>query len=1822
MARQETIEVKLAKSDSYKSTYNELTDDAKKLQTAFGSIKIGDTAKAVREQAAASREASKATEESAKAQKLAADAEKARYQTVKELENATKAHLQAEKEAASVATAQQKTHTEAARTIQELAKAHKEVTNAETAEIRQAQLLSRESERQATALRRLGKDIGTVSKEQAQSIQYMTQWIHANTSLTNATVTATGAIHNAAGDFQTYNAAMTEAGGVTHNFRIAVNQANGDVYQLDKGIKTTALSLTDLSVIFRAIRTVVGFTGIAQSFRQAFGEMKNMSDAMAEYRKVTGATAEEMETLRTTAYSVAKAYGESASDVISSAANMARAGYKENSMAMAELATKTKLVGDMTQDAADKFLIAVDAVYKYNGSVEQLSAVLDAANEIDNNYATTIAHIAEGTTLVASLSATAKVPIEQMIAALGTMQATTQRSGSEVARGYRAILLHAMGDTETELEEGVHATIEGIQSLDEAVKKYGDDSVKSALQAGKLINPMEKIVALQKAYKDGLLSDEALYDIGTQIAGQRYYNVFSALITNPEMYNDMLQSIAESMGSAQNEIDILMDSWTRKTEVLRTTWVELVNNSISEGFIKDLIDGATAALEFAGSLENVAIMAAGAYETIRALSAGISNLSHGRNFGGFNIGMGMLGLGITAIGYLKSAYDANQRNIQTELERTVERATASITTYNSLEELTKKYDEIASNGLIDEEEKLSELKTLQSQLNGLVGDQATAIDLVNGAYDTTITKLKELTVQQKETAKRNTEIELTSAIAKYKEKDLNGDLWFGASNGLSQTGVVLPYEVSDIVSEYISALNYFELAADWSHLLFRKGEDAESIIGTYTELKQLSEWFATHDVLGQETDHAADTVAVKYSAMYNALQGFLSEVESATTPIIELNTKLNALNEELQDTGGSDGTSGAAGTASGALDDAAASAYTLADAIKAATEAKKDFDDAMKTSRADAMNGYIAAFKTLQEEINAGRRNSTAFYASARMILGEDAYNATGGTPEGVMAALNRGGESGTLWDALQILNYEYENGIEGFGLYQLLSQTAGFENRVRTASGEMYIPDLTAEDWARISASWGGFDVPTMLAYYEALSQYGSTGTAPEGLLPGTTAQGGGETQPEAPGETGTGAEAAEALSSASQTSQQAAEASQQAAEASQAAAQAAQQTATASQELADAEKETAKEKQQGDWLDNLDQEVKDSDFLNRTTATAETQAEESAQSSASALNEANQAAETYLASLTEIEATLTRVSQMSVSPVKGDALDSLLKDIESIKEQITLNIQPGTQTGVTAVEVAGIKNAIDKIEAYTQNGDIDISFAATLKGNLQSELIGIIESAQTIEEMDAIELAIRGDSTELDGDIATAIHTQREKILLDVDTSKAEEGISDVEDAEHDATIEVGEEGAEEAGKAIDIAAKDRTSTIHVQYQFDNYTRMATGTRFHPGGISLVNDGAGPELIVDRGRAFIAGDGKPTVLNLDKGAKVFTASETRSILGGSGIPAYASGTSTWDDFGGTSGFIFGENGEPMTGPTQGDFDRSKKKDSGKSGARYKFEDLKDLLDYIIERIGRSLDEQLEILDKQIETLKLEREQKEREDELAKKQQDLADAMNNRTVRYIDENGQWHWMADQNKVQKAQEALDDYVEELAFNAQIEAIEAQKNALQEQYDEISKAWSDIQYGMETPTGDLNAILENLIQKGSGATKKGAETVQNLLINSLIQSGIYSGNYEEALSAIAKAKAGDPIMPGESEETLASLIASASALGTGPETENAMRMADVSRFITSGYAGTAEGGTQINYNYFINGVQIGSDQANQPLSALLNSLAVHTESSVA
>lgn len=81
----------------------------------------------------------------------------------------------------------------------------------------------------------------------------------------------------------------------------------------------------------------------------------------------------------------------------------------------------------------------------------------------------------------------------------------------------------------------------------------------------------------------------------------------------------------------------------------------------------------------------------------------------------------------------------------------------------------------------------------------------------------------------------------------------------------------------------------------------------------------------------------------------------------------------------------------------------------------------------------------------------------------------------------------------------------------------------------------------------------------------------------------------------------------------------------------------------------------------------------------------------------------------------------------------------------------------------------------------------------------------------------------------------------------------------------------------------------------------------KVAKGTQNFEGGLAMVNDEKGisdpRELIVDKGHAFIP-QGKDVVLPLSKGAKVYTASQTKAIMSGMGIPHYATGKDNSDAF------------------------------------------------------------------------------------------------------------------------------------------------------------------------------------------------------------------------------------------------------------------------------------------------------------------------------
>lgn len=341
--------------------------------------------------------------------------------------------------------------------------------------------------------------------------------------------------------------------------------------------------------------------GVKRSFVEALDTMKAVDDEMVTIRKVTGASKDELEKIEKQAYKTASAYGVAADDYLQFVSGFSRAGYGEQASALAELAAKTQIVGDTNAETAQQFLLSVDAAYKYQGNIEKLTAVLDGANEIDNRYATSISKIAEGLGKVAPIAAQAHVGVDELTAAIGTITAVTQRSGTEAATALRALFLNIIGDTKTEIDEGVTWTTGEIAGLRDVIKLYAKDAYDAAQASGDVINPMKAIAGLSQSMKDGFLTEQQLMEMVSDIGGKLRTSQLLALIQNWDMYESMLTDFAGAAGSADKEVENALDSWTRKTEILKNKWTEFVSHLVETDTIKGALDGVIKLVEFLDS---------------------------------------------------------------------------------------------------------------------------------------------------------------------------------------------------------------------------------------------------------------------------------------------------------------------------------------------------------------------------------------------------------------------------------------------------------------------------------------------------------------------------------------------------------------------------------------------------------------------------------------------------------------------------------------------------------------------------------------------------------------------------------------------------------------------------------------------------------------------------------------------------------------------------------------------------------------------------------------------------------------------------------------------------------------------------------------------------------------------------------------------------------------------------------------------------------------------------------------------------------------------
>ena len=579
---------------------------------------------------------------------------------------------------------------------------------------------------------------------------------------------------------QEFVAGVKDASGSLKNLRANYAQTRNETDKLTNSTNVlgdTFSHIVGKITVWQVVNAAVA--KVKRSFTEAIDTMKQVDTEMTAIQKVTGNTAAEMEKLGDTAYEAASKYGVAVTDYLESVGTFAKAGYKDMSEDMAELATKTQLVGDVTSSIANQFILSADAAFKFEGNVTALNTVLDKANEIENNYATSIQKMAEGFPIVANVASMANMSIDQLIAMLGTITAVTQESGTKAATAARALILNIIGDTETELEDGITWTKEEIESLNQVLWTYSEEAMKAAQATGSIVNPMEAVAGLAKAYKEGVLTQAELAQIESDLGGKLRTNQLDALIKNYDMYAAMLDKVANSAGSADKEVDIMLTSWDAKAKILNNTWTKFIADTVDSNWAKGLLDTLTWLIEGFGNLGTAVTIFGGvlvafkwnnivsSFKTLGSVIGALPMLFSSAKGGaaGFDAGMKALNVSLTstqllvgavvlAISGLVIAYNKIKSSIEETRQAAIDAGEASTTEAKEIVSLYQNYEDLrkavedgtgskaefidASDRLIDKLgiEK-SSVYDLKKELGGLSGayKEATAAKIESALYD-------------------------------------------------------------------------------------------------------------------------------------------------------------------------------------------------------------------------------------------------------------------------------------------------------------------------------------------------------------------------------------------------------------------------------------------------------------------------------------------------------------------------------------------------------------------------------------------------------------------------------------------------------------------------------------------------------------------------------------------------------------------------------------------------------------------------------------------------------------------------------------------------------------------------------------------------------------------------------------------------------------------------------------------------------------------------------------------------------------------------------
>lgn len=300
-------------------------------------------------------------------------------------------------------------------------------------------------------------------------------------------------------------------------------------------------------VAFAATSAVV--YSVVNAFKALYQNAMNAEKALANIQVNVKLTNQEMNTLTSDIFKAANATGNSFYVAAEAAAEFGRQGLKASEIAKATAAALvlTQISGMDVTKSVETLTAAINSFGKESVSYESLVNKMAAA---DTNFAVSSKDIAEALGRVGSTAKDAGVSLEELIAAVTSVQQTTARGGAAIGNAFKTIFTRLQ-------REDVASAIENI-------------GIATKDSEGNFLNSIDVIRQLAQEYDN--LSDAQQSKLSEKIGGVYQINIIKALINDLEKSTSTYGKALSIVEQAQNEAFI-------KSEFLAGVAINKVNEA-------------------------------------------------------------------------------------------------------------------------------------------------------------------------------------------------------------------------------------------------------------------------------------------------------------------------------------------------------------------------------------------------------------------------------------------------------------------------------------------------------------------------------------------------------------------------------------------------------------------------------------------------------------------------------------------------------------------------------------------------------------------------------------------------------------------------------------------------------------------------------------------------------------------------------------------------------------------------------------------------------------------------------------------------------------------------------------------------------------------------------------------------------------------------------------------------------------------------------------------------------------------------------------------